>query len=143
MTTDDVSSMRFILQEDIQLTAARLSCAIYQRGLSAWLTYEGGRDRGQDAFEIPLFQAMGTELSHPVFCWCFQDLCNGKASVRFTVEFVLKEDNELFWEGSILPGKWTVSDGTNIYPLEWTQSKGLTLIHNSEPTRHLNMAYAG
>ncbi len=122
MTTNEGRILRFALQEELLLTAARLTCAVYQKGLCAWLTYEGGRGRVADAFEIPLFQAAGTELGHPVFRWKFPDLCNGKASVCYTVEFVSREIKGPDLEEQALPGCWTVSDGVNTCPLEWTQS---------------------
>lgn len=133
LAPEEGSPMYFAAQEQIQLTAARLVCAIYQKGLCAWQTYRGSRDGTQDAFGIPLFQAVGTQLCHPVFCWYFQDLCCSKASVRFRVEFDKQPDSESFWEDRILPGSWTISDGTNAYPLEWLQSKDGCVIQGDTP----------
>lgn len=134
------SLLRFVVQEELQLTAAGLCYAIYQEGLCAWLTYEGGSDRGQDAFEIPLFQAVGTELSHPVFCWRFENLCNGRASVQFEVEPVSRDDGDLCREDSnvcrddsALPGQWQIGDGVHTYPLEWSQSEGRGLLRGHTP----------
>lgn len=133
MAPEEGDLVRFAVQGDVQLTAAKLRYAVYQKGLCAWLTYEGGEDRVQDAFEIPLFQETGTELSHPVFCWRFRNLCNGRASVQFEVEPASQESSGLPWEDSALPGSWRISDGTASYPLEWTQSEGQCFLQGVTP----------
>lgn len=133
MAPEEGDLLRFTVQEDIQLTAAKLRYAVYQKGLCAWLTYEGGVDKGQDAFGIPLFQETGTELSHPVFCWRFRDLCNGRTSVRFELEPASQGDSALCGEDGALLGNWKIGDGTNTYPLEWTQSEGQCLLEGFTP----------
>lgn len=57
----------------IQLTAAKLKYAVYQRGLCAWLIYGG------EEVEV---------LSHPIFRWRFRGLCDGRKDFCFAVDFV-------------------------------------------------------
>ncbi len=98
----------------VQLTSARLKYAVYRQGLWAWSTYEEKAD-GQGP--VALFQPVGTELSHPEFCWYFQGLCDGRGDFCFKVDF---------GRGTIprtaLPGTWMISDGDHVFEVEWQQS---------------------
>ncbi len=139
MVPEQGNMRRFVLQKDIRLTAAKLMYAVYQKGLCAWLTYDGGTDKGPDAFEIPLFQAVGEELSHPVFCWNFPDLCNGKAFVDYVLEWEAEGDEDPNWEDGVLPGIWEIGDGTHSYPLEWSRSEGRCKLSGPTPAFAKNL----
>lgn len=133
MVPEQGNLRRFVLQEDIRLTAAKLMYAVYQKGFCAWLAYDGRAEKGPDAFEIPLFQAVGEELSHPVFCWNFPNLCNGKAFVDYVLEWEAEGDADPNWEDGALPGIWEIGDGTHGYPLKWSLSEGRCKLSGPTP----------
>lgn len=139
MVPEQGNLRRFVLQEDIRLTAAKLMYAVYQKGFCAWLAYDGGTDKGPDAFEIPLFQAVGEELSHPVFCWNFPDLCNGKSFADYVLEWEAEGDEGPNLEDDVLPGIWEIGDGTHRYPLEWSRSEGRCKLSGPMPAFAKNL----
>lgn len=102
----------------LRLTAARLRRIIRRRGLFAWLCYQEG-----DSFPVSLAVSPDKMLEHPVFCWRFKGLCDGRSSFSFEVEFLKSRLPE-----TALAGNWTLSDGRKSYPAVWQQSsKGGTL----------------
>lgn len=130
----------------IQLTAAKLKYAVYQRGLCAWLTY-GGEE--------------GEVLSHPVFRWRFRGLCDGRKDFCFTVDFVrtnnrietgddrtqhhARTEDDRIQNGAetkhggqkypetVLPGTWSISDGTHHYSIECEQTESGCLLTGQTP----------
>ncbi|MCM1113057.1 MAG: hypothetical protein NC399_07390 [Muribaculum sp.] len=132
MIPEQGSLLRFALQEDLRLTAARLRYAVYQKGLCAWLTYDGGTAKDSKDFPILLSQAVGEELCHPVFRWYFPNLCNGKDGVAYVLEWEPGEDLPDL-DDRILPGVWQISGGADAYLLEWEQSEGQCRLSGSTP----------
>lgn len=132
MIPEQGSLLRFALQEDLRLTAARLRYAVYQKGLCAWLTYDGGTAKDSKDSPILLSQAVGEELCHPVFRWYFPNLCNGKDGVAYVLEWGQGEDFPDL-DDHILPGVWQISGGADAYLLEWSQSEGQCRLSGSTP----------
>lgn len=108
--------VRFRTCSELTLTSAAMQYGIYRKGFSAWLVYDGGAAAGtnEDGYGNGLFQAAAVELACPVFEWAFDGLCDGRERIAFTVEFygfgAKVPDTEL-------SGRWTVTDGQNVYPL--------------------------
>lgn len=111
MVPEQGELLHFTADTPIQLTAARLQYAVYQKGLSAWLSYE--KNSEEEVKELKLYQPAGMELAHPAFEWEFWNLCNGRAAFDFEVNLQAAGPP---------PGRWTVSDGRGSYPLKWRQS---------------------
>ncbi len=108
---EDGEQLCFLTAHTVRLTSARLKAAVYRKGMWAWLSYEEGQEG-----EIPLFQPTGKMLAHPVFRWRFRGLCDGRAQIYFHVEFAEEKRPAVK-----LPGKWSVSDGERVYPMELQQ----------------------
>lgn len=107
--------VRFRTIRPLQLTAAKLRYAVYGRGLCAWLTYEAGEGEQGD---LTLFRQEGPELTHPVFRWFFQGLCDGREDFSFEVEFRSGNRPPV----TVLGGKWTVLYGDAFCPAEWKRT---------------------
>ena len=145
-------SVRFQTIRSLQLTAAKLRYAVYERGLCAWLTYEEGEQSA-----LTLFRQGGQELTRPVFRWFFQGLCDGREDFSFEAVFLDRSDRSLLpaaasgereeelcdrsllpvaasgekeeelCDRSLLPaaalgGKWTILCGETLCPAEWRRT---------------------
>lgn len=117
--------LRFQTVRPLQLTAARLQYAVYCKGTWAWLTYE---EDGEGQSSISLFRRGGKELSHPVFRWHFQALCDGMEDFCFAVEF-----RRPVQPAVPLPGKWTVSDGETDCPADWGRTSSGFCLRGGSP----------
>lgn len=116
--TENGEMLDFRTVSALQLTAADLRWIICRKGLSAWLCYREG-----DEFPVISEKVQDRELAHPVFRWRFQGICDGHKQFSFVADFGMEADME-----TVPPGSWTVSDGRNIYPAEWTQSERKLLL---------------
>lgn len=123
--------LRFRTVCSLKLTSARLRYAVYCRGLYAWLSYEA--EEGEQA-PVPLFQAVGEELAHPVFLWRFPGLCDGRKEVCFQADFGGAVPTAV-----ALPGSWTVSDGETVVPLEWQQTEDGFFLKGQTPEFAANL----
>ena len=117
--------VRFQTVGSLQLTSAKLRYAVYCKGLCAWLTYDSD---GEEQSSLALFRQGGKELSRPVFRWYFRALCDGMEDFSFGVEF-----RRAARPGTLLPGRWTVSDGKTIYPADWCQTASGFRLEGSTP----------
>lgn len=115
---------RFRTSCPLQLTAARLRCAVYRRGMWAWLTYGGEEERGS----VALFQPVGETLAHPVFRWRFYGLCDGRKEFRFRMDFGGEESPV-----SELCGNWAVDDGDRSIPICWRQTESGCFLEGQVP----------
>lgn len=114
--------VRFGLCNGVRLTEARLKYVVYQRGLSAWLTYRsGGDDKGEG---ISLFDSAGECLWHPCFLRRYRGLCDGMRRVRFRVEFSKDHQGAI---DSIPREGFRISDGKTSYPLALQGKEELAL----------------
>ncbi len=109
----------------VKLTSARLRYVIYCKGLSAWLSYE---EEAGIQKQIPLFSPVGKELCHPVFCWKFCGLCDGRKSFCFEAQFEKKD-----YPKQELSGQWTITDGETIFPAEWERIQDGFLLKGETP----------
>lgn len=114
MPREQGKALCFRTVRSLQLTSARLKYAVYRRGLCAWLAYEA---KDGEPGPVPLFQTVGKVLAHPVFCWHFPGLCDGRSEVCFQADFGGKE-----YPAAALSGSWTISDGETVVPAEWQQT---------------------
>lgn len=129
LMTENGAMLDFRTEESLQLTAAGLRWVICRSGLCAWLCYAEGE-------EFPIFptQARDRELSHPVFRWRFRGICDGHKVFSFVADFGEEAD-----VSDIPPGSWTVSDGRNTYPAEWTLAEGGRLLGGECPAFAQNL----
>ncbi len=121
--SEDGETLYFYTLSPIKLTTAKLICSIYCMGLFAWLCYEKGDD-----MPVSFFQPSERELSHPVFTWKFQGLCDGHT--EFT--FIMLWDKPVE-DCDVLPGKWTFSDGQNSYPAKYRKNESVFLLEGDCP----------
>lgn len=137
--------IRFRTCSDLMLTPARLRYGIYKKGLSAWLAYDSGAEDGEDSYPVRLFQPVGSELEHPVFEWSFSGLCVGRERLAFDVEFY-GADKTAGINGSggssgiegddldfVLSGKWSVTDGQEVYPLSLERTDTAFVLKGETP----------
>lgn len=131
MPREEGRPLRFRTVRSLQLTSARLKYAVYCRGLCAWLAYEA---KEGEPGPVPLFQAAGEALAHPVFRWRFPGLCDGREEVCFRADFGKEE-----CPAPALSGSWTVSDGETELPLEWRQTEDGCLLKGQTPEFAANL----
>lgn len=112
---EDGGLLRFRTAEPVFLTAAALCCAVYQKGFSAWLSYEGG----EETQPLRLFAPAGQKIARPEFRWYFPGLCGGRETFCFAVRF----SGEMSFQ-SALPGEWSIRDGKSCCEAEWKQKDG-------------------
>lgn len=127
--TENGAMLDFRTDAALQLTAARLRWVICRSGLCAWLCYEEG-----DGFPILFAKTQDRELTHPVFRWRFRGICDGHRAFSFAADF-----GEEAGVSGIPPGSWTVSDGRNTYPAEWTLAGGSRLLGGECPAFAQNL----
>lgn len=122
--------LQFETTKALFLSSARLQYVIFEQKGVFWLLYDAAREGPMP--EIPLFQAGGEKLQHPVFTWHYRNLCNGLKKCRWKLEFAQNKESsvhELLAAGSAPEVLfWAVSDGRTSYPLELVQTEeGLVL----------------
>lgn len=101
---------RFVTAESLRLTAAELLYVLYQDGMYVWQIYEKGRREQKKR-----------KLAEPVFCWQYENLCNGRAEVRFLSD------------APAVSGEWSISDGENSYPLKSEKTAAGLLLTGKTP----------
>lgn len=107
---DQGEPLQFVTVESLRLTAAELLYVLYQDGLHLLQIYEKGQR-----------EQVKREIAEPVFCWQYENLCNGREEIRCVVDMPVNM------------GEWRISDGENSYLLRAESTDAGLLLAGETP----------
>lgn len=134
--TEDGSLAEFETEKEITLNTARLQYALYEKYGHAWLVYDRDRDGGDwEETGLLLFAECGQEMPRPSVSWKLNNIGNGLAYCSWQV-------SEAWLDGKDFSA-WSISDGSNTYPLNLSEKEDTVWLEGSTPAFAENLQATG